>query len=199
MTAVATRLQVDLFHRGTAATAACLAALAGIGGGALLNDTGTRVGHRADLRSWARGTRLVSYDSGGDVRPFVQSTRVERILGLSGLSQRQLGEVLGVSHTLIGRWTRTEPSRDDLTQILQVIENAQRYHGDLKAWIRGAIPGTDVTPLLLLKARNWRALQGAVRAKAAPPPLIDAHTLTAHRQDEVSWAVAERAVPALDE
>ncbi|MGO9754636.1 MAG: hypothetical protein ACLP8S_00335 [Solirubrobacteraceae bacterium] len=195
------RSDLDLFRRSSAAaTAACIAALAGVGGGLLANDTGTRVMLRADLRALAGGTRLESYETtNGTVRPFVQPTRTERILSLTGLSQRQLAAVLGVSHTLVGNWTQSEPNRDELTEILGVIEHARRYHPDLKRWLLAPVPGTDITPVTLLKARNWRALQGAIRAKAAPPPSLSSEALLARRQREVSWALAESAIPLIDE
>jgi hypothetical protein len=194
------RSELDLFQRGsTTAAASRVAALAGIGGGLLANDTGTRVMHRADLRALAGGTRLESYDTSGTLQPFMQPTRAERILSLTGLSQRQLAVVLGVSHTIVGHWTHYEPDRDELTEILGVVENARRYHPDLKQWLRAPVPGTDMTPLSLLKARNWRALQGAIRAKAAPPPRLSSDELLARRQTEVSWALAEPVIPSDDE
>jgi len=199
--AVADRsLEVDsLFGRGTTVAALCATALAGIGGVLLADDNGTRVGHRADLRSLVSGTGFISYDAGSSVQPFVQPTRVERILSLTGMSHRQLADVLGVSHTMVGQWTRIEPDRGELTQILGALEDARPYHPDLQRWLLAPVPGTDVTPLALLKARNWRALQGAVRARTAPAPRLEAEELRARRQEEVSWPVAERAVPAVDE
>jgi hypothetical protein len=191
--------EVDLFHRGTTAAAVCVAALAGIGGGLLASDTGTRVVQRADLRSFASGTRLVSYETNSPVQPFVQPTRVERILSLTGLSQRQLADVLNVSHTMVSNWTRLEPDREQLTQILGVVEDARRYHPDLKQWLTAPVSGTDVTPLALLKAQNWRALHGAVRAKPAPRPRLNPEELLARRKSEVSWAIAEPAMPSADD
>lgn len=190
---------LDLFRQKSAATAACVAALAGFGGGLLANDSGTGVTRRADLRAIARGTQLVSYEATGTVQPFVQPTRTERILNLTGLSQRQLASVLGVSHTLVGQWAHSEPDRPELTDILGIAEEARRYHPDLTQWLSEPTLGTDISPLELLKARNWRALQGAIRAKPAPPPRLSPDELLASRRTEASWALAEPPIPSIND
>lgn len=195
----AARSDLDLFRQKPAATAACVAALAGFGDGLLANDSGTSVTRRADLRTIAYGTQFVSYEAAGTVQPFVQPTRAERILNLTGLSQRQLAALLGVSHTLVGQWTHSEPDRPELTEVLGIVEEARRYHPDLRQWLSEPTLGTDISPLELLKARNWRALHGAIRAKPAPTPRLSPDELLANRRTEASWALAEPPIPSIDD
>lgn len=189
-------VQIELSHGRPAAAAMCVAAIAAMGGGLLANDTGTRIDHRTDLRSFAQGTRLIDYDASARVQPFVQPTRMERIAQLAGLSRRQWGAVFGVSHTMIGQWARQEPDRPELDRVLAALEEAYRYHPDLKAWLNTPVAGMQRRPLDLLQSGNWRAFRGAIRARPAPPPALAASELLTRRQAEVSWAVAEPHVTA---
>src|SRR5579871_2563021 len=120
------RPDLDLFRHGSNAAAVVLAALSGIGGGWLANDTGTSVTRRTDVRIFAEGTQLNSVEVPDRVEPFTQPTRVERLLSLTGLSQRQLGTALGVSHTIVGQWAHSEPERPELNRFLAAIEKASR-------------------------------------------------------------------------
>jgi transcriptional regulator with XRE-family HTH domain len=193
------RSDLDLFRHGTNAAAVFLATLAGVGGGWLANDAGTGVSPRTDLRVFAGRTQLDSVEVPDRVEPFTQPTRVELLISLSGLSQRQLASVLGVSHTLVGQWVRSEPDRPELSQILEAAQKAGRYHADLKNWLVQPVSGTRITPLDLLRAKNWRAFEGAIRAKPAASPSAPASDLLASRMAEVSWAMAEPSVASVDE
>ena len=200
MTAISVNRQdLDLFRQGSNAAAIVLATLTGIGGGWLANDTGTGVTRRTDVRVFAEGTQLNAVEVPDRVEPFTQPTRVERLLSLTGLSQRQLGTVLGVSHTMVGQWTHGEPERPELTRFLAAIEKASRYHPDLKRWLLQPTVGTSLTPLALLTSQNWRAFEGAIRSKIAPSPALSPDAVVASRLAEVSWAMAEPRVPAIDE
>ena len=191
-------VQIELTHGRPAAAAMCVAALAALGGGLLANDTGTRIDHRTDLRFFVPGTRFVEYGSPARVQPFVEPTRMERIAKLAGLSRRQWATVFGVSHTMIGQWTRQEPDRPELDSVLAALEDAYRYHPDLKRWLMAPLPGMQRRPIDLLQSRNWRAFRGAIRARQAPPPALGPAELLERRQADVSWAVAEPAIVSAD-
>jgi hypothetical protein len=194
-------LDEDFPRRRVVATAAAVAtAVAGVSGALLAHDTGTRVSPRADLRSFATGTRLVSYaPTEGIMQPFVQPSRVDRILNLTGLSARRLAEALGVTHTTIADWRATDADREDLTRVLAVLEDARHYQADLGRWMTTPIPGMRITPFDLIKHKRWRALRGAARAKPASAPGLTPERLRTLRQQEVSWALAEPAVPSIDD
>src|ERR1700712_3677683 len=132
---------LDLLSSRPGATAAVCAAVLAISS-PLVTDAGTRVVPRVDLRSVTNGTHLTSYSVLGQVEPFVMLTRTQRLLALTGLSQRQLGEVLGVSHTMIGNWSRTEPARDEIGLMVSAVEDARRDHADGKTGLLSAVPGT---------------------------------------------------------
>ena len=200
MTAVSiNRADLDLFRQGSNAAAVCLATLAGIGGGWLANDVGTGAIRRTDMRVFAEGTHLGSIQAPDRVEPFVQPTRVERLIALTGLSQRQLSSVLGVSHTMVGQWAHSEPARPELTELLAAVDKANRYHPELKQWLLQPTRGTNVTPLELLAARNWRAFEGAIRSTPAAAPRLSPAEMAESRLAEVSWAVAEPPIPVVDE
>lgn len=188
----------DLLQRAPAAMAVVMA-VAGIGGTVVERDVGTSINRRADLRSFERGTRLTGYvPAHTPFAPFVQPTRMQRIQQLSGLSRRELGEILGVSHTMVGRWLKSDPEgKPELTKVLSALEEAGRYHvTDLKSWLTRIIPGTELRPVDLLRDKRWRAFKGAVRTRRAPASQLSPAELFARRQAEVSWAIAEPEIPS---
>jgi transcriptional regulator with XRE-family HTH domain len=155
------------------------------------NDSGTRIEPRVDVRTLMAGTRLRSIDVEGRTRPFVAKTRMARIRLLAPLTLREWATVFGVSHSAIRQWESQEADRDELNEILAVLEDAARYQADLGRWLTEPVVGLQLRPIDLLRTRNLRALRGAARTRIAPAPSIASDELMRRRKQEVAWSVPE--------
>lgn len=159
----------------------------------LIADHGTRIWTRSDLRSVLEGTLRTATRIEFDARPspVVPATRMARIRALADLSLRDWATVFGVTHTAVKQWLSTETDRAKVGQVLQALEEAAQYEADLRTWLRREVPGTDVTPLDLLRRDRFRAFRGALRSRAAPPVVVSGDELRRRRRDDESWAVPE--------
>jgi DNA-binding transcriptional regulator YiaG len=167
----------------------------------LFADQGTRVTPVSDLRALMTETKLDPTRITFEPQPThaVPMTRMARIRNIAPLSLREWEEVFGVSHSAVRNWLRSEPDREKLTQVLESLEQAARYRGDVVPWLRQTLPGTTVTPLQLLARDNPRAFRGALRARASAPPQISPEELRQRRQADESWAEREVLPPPAPE
>jgi hypothetical protein len=156
-------------------------------------DQGTRVGSRSDIRSLLASTMFAPPVIVFEPEPtrLIPMTRMARIRELADLSLREWAPVFGVTHTTIKQWLSLEPDRNKVGQVLEALEEAARYHGDLAKWLRRPLPGTDLAPLQLLARDSWRAFRGALRSRPAPPVAISADELGRRRRADEAWAIPE--------
>jgi hypothetical protein len=167
----------------------------------LFADQGTRVAPVSDLRALMTQTKLEPTRITFEPQPTrpVTMTRMGRIRTIAPLPLRDWEEVFGVTHSAVRNWLGTEPDREKLTQVLESLEQAARYHGDLVTWLQQTLPGTAVTPLQLLARDNPRAFQGALRVRAGAPPQISSDEIRRRRHADESWAEREVLPPPAPE
>lgn len=162
-------------------------------------DAGTRISERVDLRTVVQGTSLASIRIDGRLAQQDELTLMGRIERLAPLSRRDWATVFGVSHTLIGKWLRSDPPREELRQVLELLVEAAPFHQDLAAWLRTEVPGIPVTPRDLLAARRWSAFRGAIIARPAPPVGLSDEEIAARRRADHTWFTADVPAGAVDE
>lgn len=177
---------------GAAVAVLALALPGAVSAGSLPADAGTRAMGRADVRMLAQGTRLYDLDFEGAVDPIVRPTMMGRIRELAPLSLREWAYVFDTSHTSIHQWIRREPQgRSRVGVVLEALERAARYHGDLASWLRTPLSGTGPRPLDLLREGKWRAFDGALRLGPHELPRVAPEELSRLRREELSWALPE--------
>lgn len=123
-------------------------------------------------------------------------TVMSRIRRLSGLSLTELAALFRVSHATIGSWERSNFQDDDLLSVLAWLEEASMSHSDLASWLRQPLGRLSVTPLDLLKQRNWTAFRGELHVVRVPTPIIGPREFNRLRRDRLPWAAFEGESPA---
>jgi DNA-binding transcriptional regulator YiaG len=154
---------------------------------------GTAIDTRTDLTGVLNGTTLRGdvHLQGGH-REGTRETLMRRIRAISGVSQRQWASILGVSHPTVGNWeSRNPPDTNRLAAVLDVLEQARRFHGDVGTWLTSALPGIDERPLDLLASERYRAFRGALRAGITSTPAMSAEERRARIKSDMSWPVPE--------
>ncbi len=165
--------------------------IAGTGARHELVDVGTRIADRTDLTHLIQQTSLTRFAVDTPVISLAEPTRMQRILRIAPLSRRAWADVFDVSPNAVQKWTRTDPERDKLSQVLAMLEQASRHHADVDAWLAQPVGRSSVTPLELLRDERWRAFAGAVRTQTAPRPQVTAEDLHRRRRDQLPWASPE--------
>lgn len=151
-------------------------------------DSGTRVIAQRDVRALVQGTTLHSFEFDGPIVPFIKPTRMAKIRALAPLSLRDWAPVVGKSHTTVSAWAAgEEPNEPKLDQILTALDEASRYHADLRTWLTSPLPGMSTRPVDLLRESRWRAFRGAVRSGQASTPQITPNELIERRRGKLSW------------
>ncbi len=165
--------------------------MAGVGLGHPNVDKGTRIGERVDVTHLIQQTSLDSFVIDTPVIPYANPTPMQRIIDVAPLSRRTWADVFAVSPNAIQKWTRSEPNRPKVDQVLVLLERASLYHADLNGWLGRPVGRSGVTPLTLLRDSHWRAFEGAVRTQRPAAPQIGAAELLSRRRAQLPWAVPE--------
>lgn len=178
--------------------------LAGVGvaiATGLSMDTGTRVVDRYDLSVLKAGTtvgRPLVFEGG--ITPRVAPTRMAQIRSIAGLTLRDWGAVFNVSHQTVKTWATSEPrNREILDEVLASLNQAAKFHPDVGAWLKTPVAGMKIRPLDLLRAQNWKAFHGAVRARAAQAVSVSPKEIERRRRQSASWVVPERAIEVAED
>ncbi len=96
-------------------------------------------------------------------------TRMAELRALApALSLRDWADGLGVTKQAIRNWVATEPrERPELDDAMTALRAASIRHSDVSRWLRTRLPGSDHSPLDLMRSGRWRALRAATRLKPA--------------------------------
>jgi hypothetical protein len=150
---------------------ALLPTLGAIGAICVPTTTTTAVLPVSDLRPILVGTSFltVSYDNLiGDPFRSTQTRMGELQVLAPGLSLRRWADMFGVTKQAIRNWIASDPrDRPELDAALRSLRSAGARQADLSAWLQAQLPGSERTPLDLVKGGHWRALSAASRM--APP------------------------------
>jgi hypothetical protein len=132
-------------------------------------------------------------DFEGKAENYQSTTRMQRILDLSQLSERTWAKVLGKTHPTIGNWKVVDPPSETerLAQISEALDYALRRRGGLRIWLETPLPGLTLKPLDLIAKGRLRAFRGAVHARPASKPDITSPELLDRLRLGVGWPVAE--------